>query len=501
MNAKNSIIFFAFSVLICAFSVRAQTSEMTVNLQNPKTGESHFTYIPFDVPERTESLSFTFEYDKKDGANRLEFGVFEPPFTGKDSDRRGLRGWSGSVRGSVFIAEDRATRGYSAGEIPAGKWFLVVGLAKIAPAGVDFLLKVKINEIDEDARRQYQAETDKKFTFETHERPETLKSAGLEWFRGDLHNHTFHGDGNWSVRAILDSATSNSLDFVAITEHNTFSHHKEIGELAPQYPRLLILRGEEVTTYGAHINVWGLPTGAWVDFRVLPGLAKSAEQISAQAHSFGALASINHPTMNCGGCNWTYNKDWSAMDSVEIWNATWDADDEAALKIWDDLLQKGSFITAVGSSDSHYPPYEPSPYPNNLAIGNPTVFVGAKSLNQKDLLNGVKNGRVFVSQKPQYQIKLTADKKYSIGDRVEFARRKKVKIGISLLDFPSGSRATLISNGKVLSTWQVSEKAFEEKFVFDTDKSNYVRLEVRNTKGEMLGFTNPIFFIQKSQSR
>ena len=85
------------------------------------------------------------------------------------------------------------------------------------------------------------------------------------------------------------------------------------------------------------------------------------------------MASINHPTMSCGGCTWGYG-DWR-LEAVEIWNAKWDEEDEEALKIWDELLQKGQKITAIGSSDTHMPPYEESEYPTNLAVGSPTVFV------------------------------------------------------------------------------------------------------------------------------
>ena len=113
------------------------------------------------------------------------------------------------------------------------------------------------------------------------------------------------------------------------------------------YPDILALKGQEVTTYGGHINVWGLSNGEWIDFRVPPQKEESAKQISSEAEKLGGIASINHPTMDCGGCNWTYGN-WENMASVEIWNATWDSQDESALKLWDKLLQKGKIITAIG---------------------------------------------------------------------------------------------------------------------------------------------------------
>jgi hypothetical protein len=484
----------AVSIFLLTFNLKAQTFEKTVYLETPKSGESLYKYIPFEVPLNVESLSFSFEYDKKGGTNRLEFGVFDSRFSGRNEDKNGFRGWSGSVRDAAFIAFDKATHGYAAGKIPAGKWFFIIGLAKIAPTGVELKLKVRFNEIDEKPRRQFEEENAKKFTHDKFERekPETVN--GFTWFRGDLHAHTFHGDGSWSVKAILDSAESNGLDFVALTEHNTFTHHLEIEAERKNYPNLLIIRGEEVTTYGGHIGIWGLPFEKWVDFRVLPNLETSGKQIADEAHRFGALASINHPTMNCGGCGWTFGAGWQNADSVEIWNAMWDADDEKALEIWDSFLRQGRTITAVGSSDSHQPPYEPSTYPTNLRIGEPCVFVGAKSLTQKDLFEAIRNGRVFVAENPRYSIKFTANRTNSVGDQIRILKNRKINLNFSLEGFALGSKVLLIVGGKVIKESLISSGIFSDKFRFEPVETTYARLEIRNQSGKMLAFTNPIYF-------
>lgn len=481
-------------IFLLALDLTAQTFETTVRLEAPKAGETLYRYVPFEVPPATNSLSLSYEYDKKGGANRLEFGVFDPRFTGRNGDKTGFRGWSGSVRDAAFISTNKATHGYLAGKITPGKWFFIVGLAKISPEGVELKLKVKINEIDEKPLRQYEAEISKKFTHEKHEKQKPESFAGFVWLRGDLHAHSFHGDGSWSVKAILDSAAANGLDFVALTEHNTFSHHLEIEAERKNYPNLLIIRGEEVTTYGGHINIWGLPLGKWVDFRVLPGMEASRKQIADEARSFGALASINHPTMNCGGCTWTFDNDWQNMDSVEIWNATWDADDEKALAIWDSFLQKQRILTAIGSSDSHQPPYEPSTYPTNLKIGEPTIFVGAKSLTEKSLLEAIKTGRVFVAENPRHSIKFTANENKTIGDRLEFSKNQRIKLNFSLSGFAPGSKVLLIADGKTVRESAISGENFTDGYDFNAVSSGYARLEVWDKAGKMLAFTNPIYF-------
>jgi hypothetical protein len=136
-----NITLISIFLLTFAINVNAQIIEQSVKIQPPKAGESFFRYVPFEVPQNTKSLSIAFDFDKKGGANGLNFGLFETGFSGKDSDKNGLRGYSGYVRDSIFIAEDKATHGYRAGKIPAGKWFVIVGLTKVAPEGVELKLK------------------------------------------------------------------------------------------------------------------------------------------------------------------------------------------------------------------------------------------------------------------------------------------------------------------------------------------------------------------------
>lgn len=491
---SNSLYKILMTILAFTFYVNAQNFEKTIKVHFPKEGESRYIYVPFEVPQNTESLSFSYEYDKKGGANRFDFGVFETGFSGQNDDKTGLRGWSGGIRDSAFIAQDKATNGYRAGIIPAGKWHFIVGLAQIAPEGVELTLKVKFNQIDEKPLKAFEAETNKKFSHDKAEKQKPIKTKGLTWFSGDLHAHSFHGDGSWSVKAILDSAQSNGLDFVALTEHNIYTHHKEIDAAAKNYPNMLIIKGEEVTTYGAHVNVWGLPAGKWVDFRVMPNLEASARQIAKDAHQFGALVSINHPTMKCGGCTWTFDKDWSSLDSVEIWNATWDADDDDTIKIWDGFLQQGRIITAVGSSDSHQPPYEQSPYPTNLRLGEPSVFIGSKKLSQTDLFEGIKNGRVWVAENPRYSVEFTADKTKTIGDKIKIQKNQKVNLNVTLKRFPSDAKVFLISDGKIIKESEISNTDYSDNLILTVSKDTYARLEIRNKAGKMLAFTNPIYF-------
>jgi hypothetical protein len=304
--------------------------------------------------------------------------------------------------------------------------------------------------------------------------------------------HTFHSDGHWTLKGILDYAEANNLDFLGFTDHNTTSHHTELDSLSKNYENLLVLRGEEVTTYGGHFNVWGLPSGKLVDFRVTPGDLNRLSQVVSAVHSSKLLASINHPTALCDGCNWSYGDDWAPMDSVEIWNGQWDVTDEAALKKWDALLLTGSRITAIGSSDSHVPPSDKQGG-SNSTVGLPTTFVGASAMTQERLLDGIREHRVFVAAKPEYFISFSM-KHVGIGDEATLKNDRPSDFTIQTDKVPVGSKITVILNGKIVNYYTISApNSFSHTFRLIFNTNSYVRVEIRQPDGRMLAFTNPIF--------
>ncbi|MEP6924355.1 MAG: CehA/McbA family metallohydrolase [Pyrinomonadaceae bacterium] len=489
-------------LLLIPLLASAQTFEKKINIPPLKESDNRYFYVPFKFPAGAKSLSVSYEYDKKNGANVLDLGVFDSCVSKSKSDACGFRGWSGGRRNVIFISETTATNGYVAGKLPVGEWRVILGLYKIASEGVEVMVKVKINEIDAQAAQQFADEKAKIFDFPKSPRSLPLQADGLTWFRGDLHMHTFHSDGSWNIKGILDYAAANNLDFVGITDHNTFSHHAELDALAPAYKNLLVMRGEEVTTYGGHFNVWGLPSGKWIDFRVMPKDSAHLQSIVDDVNKLGLAFSINHPTALCGGCDWSYGDEmWRSFSSVEIWNGSWDFQDEAALKKWDDMLRSGKRVRAIGSSDSHSPPAETNAYATNLAIGTPTNFVGAKQLTQKDILTAIKSGRVWIAENPTYNLNFSVRSdslRATIGDVLSVSAGKTAKFEFSGDNFPVGATVTLVSRDGVAQKLILDKANFVANFMAKPSGNNYFRLEVRNSTGKMLAFTNPIYLQTKA---
>ncbi len=242
-----------------------------------------------------------------------------------------------------------------------------------------------------------------------------------------------------------------------------------------------------------------MPKNELIDFRVTPKDSARLQTIVDGVHKLNLLASINHPTALCGGCDWSYG-DWAKMDSVEIWNGAWDSQDETALKKWDEVLQQGQKITAIGSSDTHAPPL--ADVKNGLPIGTPTTRVGMKKLSQNALLEAVKNGRVWIADSPKnYTLEFSASgsSRTGIGE-TGTSLNGKIRLESKAENFPAGAVFMLISNGQILQTDKFESGEFVFSRLFNVGNDAYYRVEVRDSKGGMLALTNPIFVKKKSKT-
>lgn len=482
----------------------AQTIERVVRVEPFGAGGGRYVYVPFDVPRGAVRVSVSYEYAREGGANTLDLGVFDARSDGpgREASARGFRGWSGGRRSEFFITREEATPGYLAGDLPAGRWRVVLGLYRVAPAGVDVKVKVVVETEEEGAgvragaRRGGGPATPGMAELLPREGNLSRRSAGhnLFWFAGDLHAHTVHSDGDWTVRDLAASAYYNYLDFLFVTDHNTSSHHAEVARARGFPHELLVMRGEEVTTYGGHANAWGLPAGAWVDFRVRPGDAAGMSKVAARAHRLGALISVNHPAALCGGCSWSYGDAVKEFDAVEVWNGEWDATDESALRLWDGLLRRGLRPTAVASSDSHRA---------QNPVGRPTTHVAAGELTQAALLRAVRRGRVYLTREPHG---LTVDFEAAaggIGSRSALGARsgpgEEVRLRapgpVVFYVRVSGERGavSLVSDGRVVRTLTGLRQGLADVFEAECERDGYYRLEVRDREGKMLALTNPVY--------
>jgi hypothetical protein len=323
--------------------------------------ESTWHYLPVEVPAGASALRVQLDYDAAGAV--LDLGCFGPA---------GFRGWSGGARRSFAIAAGAATPGYLPGELEPGTWQVVIGLHRVAAAGTRYELSA------ETAGGQLPG-TRSEPVPPLPSRParRVLPAAGgLSWLAGDLHAHTVHSDGIMSVPELARFAVGRGLDFLAVTDHNTVSHHAELPAAAAAHGVTLV-PGQEVTTEQGHANAFG--DIGWIDFREPP------DEWLAATERDGGLLSVNHPYG--GHVSWTAPMK-RRPPLLEVWHWSWlDPHWTTPLAWW---LAWDPAAIAIGGSDWHRPGSDAPP-------GSPTTWVLTEGPDFAAVLAGLAAGRVAIS--------------------------------------------------------------------------------------------------------
>ena len=461
---------------------------------------SDYVYLPFPVPPGASRLTVRYDYsnrmpaDENWGGNVLDIGLFGPG--GIAPGQADFRGWSGSFRSSFFVAPDQATPGYFPG-LPPGQWHVALGLYKLARNGCHYRVEVEVVLSPQSSAPRPSSLVPHPSSLVPHPSSLVPRPPDLElgtgnwelgrWYRGDLHCHTQHSDGENTLAELIASAKARGLDFLAITDHNTTSYFLDLPGVADA--GLLLIPGEELTTYYGHANVWGLRQ--WVDFRGRSSadLARAA----AEAHRQGALISINHPKQE--GPEWELPTDFD-FDAVEVWQSHWWVSNYQSLAWWDRLLRAGRRVSAVGGSDLHRlgTPERPAPY----ELGTPCTWVLAPTLSEAAILDGIRAGHVFLSRDPDGP-QITFSARYAGGQAMkrhhallpETAGMMALQMG-DVLQVSPGTRLTLqarvqgargdlvrlVSAQGVLALVEITADDFAHEFVVTPAAAGYYRLEV-----------------------
>jgi hypothetical protein len=319
-----------------------------------------YHYLPVDLPAHTNGLHVQLSYDRSAGV--LDLGCEAP---------RSFRGWSGGARDEFTITRDAATPGYLAGELEEGTWNVVLGLHRIPPGGLDYEV---ITQVYAGAATSGPPEPRRPDPPRPRHPPrrELPSLDGLLWRAGDFHSHTVHSDGTLTVPELACLAVERGLDFLAVTDHNTVSHHGELGP-AGRHAGIQLVAGQEVTTGLGHANAFG--DIGWVDFR------QPATAWLDAVEAGGGLLSVNHPLG--GDCAWRHDLPRRAP-LAEVWHSAWpDMRWGGQLAWW---LAWGQGVIPVGGSDFHSAPGAPP--------GSPTTWVACEG---DDVLGGLRARRVSIS--------------------------------------------------------------------------------------------------------
>ena len=258
------------------------------------------------------------------------------------------------------------------GPIPAGPWNVLIGVPNIRPnVQSHFKVQVYFSPGGAVARE-----------------PAALTSplrVGPAWFRGDLHLHTGHSDGQCPSQTgkmvpcpaffTVDAAARRGLDFIAITDHNATSQYDAMRELEPYFDKVLLIPGREITTFQGHINFLG--TTDFLDFRLGSSQVPDMNTLLSNADHVGATHIDQSPICSsgeiCMGCGWTPKSDvdMRLLTAVEAVNGGSVKSGLSDIPFWNKQLNKGCRLTGIGGSDNHRPM---QPLDQQGSIGSPTTW-------------------------------------------------------------------------------------------------------------------------------
>ncbi|AJY73488.1 PHP domain-containing protein [Paenibacillus beijingensis] len=405
-----------------------------------KHEEQTYLEVPFEVNGEIERIEVRYRYDNPDGRAVIDIGLRSP---------ERIAGWSGGARDEFFVALEKATPGYLAGPITEGTWYVLLGAYRVPDDGCTVTIEIEL----------------------------TTKHG--RWMKGDLHMHSLHSDGSYTIAEVIEICKERGLSFIALTDHNTASQNKTAANSDDQ---LLLIPGVELTSYKGHANILGHPD-ALDDFRVLT--PDHGSNVLQKAAGRGGLVSLNHPF--CPDCPWELGFDVS-FDAVEVWNGPWRPLNEAAVGWWHKQLCEGRRLPAIGGSDTHRP---------DLFVrhGRPTTHVWVEAETVDDVLTAVRTGRVVLSCDPDDTFITLASGSSRIGDEIEMDGLEHIELTLEV-HRANNDRVSLWSDCGLEQEWIVDGNA-ELTCAAAADRLFY-RVEARRyipemDKTIMTCLTNPIY--------
>ncbi len=321
-----------------------------------------------------------------------------------------------------------------------------------------------------------------------------------DWYKGYIHAHSFHSDGSWTAADFTHWLVDHHMDFGCLTDHNCWSHIPDF--FAEAEGKVTGLAGVELTTFNGHANIiaeahkltwckeWEWRNFDNIDCTHLADIAQHIKKI-------GGLFIINHPAAPgspfCSGCNWSEKTLFpgDATTGVEIWNGDWNdlsSNNERALRIYYEWLNKGAKLVAVAGPDIH----NNNTKQQQKRIAYIEVF--AENNSETEIINAIKSGAVCVSSGPnlQYEAYDQNDQYLPMGSTSHAVT--ELDLHIHYNDAPQNGVINIVQNGNIIASHEVRN---DHQWQFShsiTPDCTWIAVELRDAKGELHAFANPIYF-------
>ena len=313
--------------------------------------------------------------------------------------------------------------------------------------------------------------------------------------RANIHLHTTYSDGSKLHTEIAEDAIKSGVDVLFFTDHNIFIKGID-GYFSNSDGKVLLIMSEEIHDQNAfpqknHLLALGVSES-------LSKFAENRQALIDKIHSMGGLSFIAHPydpalpAFKETDISW---EDWSVkgFTGIELWNGFSElkvrvkkktaayfyaffpnflplSPPKRTLIIWDNLLNNGSKIVAIGGSDAHAIHFSAGPlkrvvFPYHYhfkTINNHILLedqlTGDDSKDRASILDALRKGNSFIANDLISSSKgfrfYIRNKNYRIpmGESHRFEKNLKLKVilphSADCIIFRNGSQYHRISGEK-----------------------------------------------------
>ncbi len=317
------------------------------------------------------------------------------------------------------------------------------------------------------------------------------------WYPCELHCHTLHSDGSFSVSELLSAAKSRKLSGVCLTDHNTVSGWAE----TDLQDEIAVLKGIEYTTYDGHMLCLGAEK--IIDFFAISNI----DCTIAEIRESGGLVGIAHPfqlgTPICTGGHWDYNiTRWENVNYVEVFSEGCpylNTPNKKARALWHSLLDNGYRIAPSMGRDWHRTNGD-----KNLAACTYLLCDEGKLTGEK-MKAAIKEGRTVITTGPFFSFE-TADG-CSAGDEInEGENTLTITLDTKRQKEIAPCQHFFFKEIHLVSTGGETVKKFpatEENLTFNFEKGQWYSLElwgdIDEKEDTLLAFTGAFYVCSKEE--
>lgn len=318
------------------------------------------------------------------------------------------------------------------------------------------------------------------------------------WFSGDAHMHTVFSDGRQQFKELVAGAHSEGLNFIVSTEHNEgcIKAYRHLQKNNYDTKDFIVILGEEITTdvlgknFG-HFNALGIK-------EFIPYNLNTPRETFDAAHKHDTLIIVNHPfdvkcaSGVCIGSNsyfWLVENNYvefaENFDGIEVWNNTYNTNDEETLRYYFKLLNEGYKYFIMANSDSH------DIYSSPLGTPRTYVYLGEKELKRENILSALKQCKAFLTDGPLiYKFEINNK---SIGEEVEVEKDKMINITFDIKSLYELKEVSIIRNGSIFYREnRLKGNECKRELNINLKKDSWFILRVTTKDGKQ-ALTNPIW--------